>query len=89
MPYWHWYWNGCWIFPIVMPIAMLIIAGTAMHFLSRAGFRPPYMGMGMGMSDMHPPTHDDETAVEILNRRYAKGEITKQEHEQMKVDLEA
>jgi len=37
-----------------------------------------------------PPTHPaprEETALEILNKRYAKGEITKEEYESMKKDL--
>lgn len=32
---------------------------------------------------------DDETPLEILQKRYAKGKITKEEYEQMKHDLNA
>jgi len=31
---------------------------------------------------------DDETPLEILRKRYAKGEISRQEYEKMKKDLE-
>ncbi len=35
-----------------------------------------------------PPSQQDITAREILDRRYAKGEITREEYEQIKFDLE-
>ena len=35
----------------------------------------------------HKPTATDETPLEILRKRYAKGEITKEDFEQRKKDL--
>ncbi|MBW7941873.1 MAG: SHOCT domain-containing protein [Candidatus Kuenenia stuttgartiensis] len=60
-----------------------------------------YWGMGWGMWFIplliilivyllfknNSQSKDQETPLEILKRRYAKGEITKEEYEQMKSDL--
>ena len=37
---------------------------------------------------IYQPPRAGDSAIEILKRRYAKGEITKEEFEQMKKDLE-
>lgn len=60
-----------------------------------------YWGMGWGMWFIplliilivyllfknNSQSKNQETPLEILKRRYAKGEITKEEYEQMKSDL--
>jgi len=33
------------------------------------------------------PSHHEESALEILQKRYARGEITKEQYEEMKRDL--
>ncbi|HNB53102.1 MAG TPA: SHOCT domain-containing protein [Anaerolineales bacterium] len=35
-----------------------------------------------------PPSPQESTAQEILDRRYAQGEITREEYQQIKLDLE-
>jgi putative membrane protein len=40
-------------------------------------------------SESRPPERAPETALDILKKRYARGEITREEFEQMKRDLEA
>ncbi len=61
----------------------------------------PYWGMGWGMWIIplliilivyllfrnNSQNKNQETPLEILKRRYAKGEVTKEEYEQMKNDL--
>jgi putative membrane protein len=76
------WWGGWWLFPMIMCIAMVIFFFL---ILGRRGFRPPWMGY----SDRHHSSEstESETSLEILKKRYAKGEISKEEFEQMKRDI--
>jgi len=62
---------------IIMWILFLIVIGVAVYLIVQAtkskGLESPFR----------------ETPMEILKKRYAKGEITKEEFEKMKKDLES
>ena len=84
---------GMWIiFPIIMIPTMLIF--MYLMFV-RGGGGPRWRESGrehQGPSTAHDPrehatTGVSEDAMAILNRRYASGEITKVEFDQMKQDL--
>lgn len=77
---WMWHWGGMWIFPMIMFVVMIIF--IFLIFGSR-GWRPPWWEPG-GHNKQGGET---ESALEILKKRYAKGEITKEEFEQMKKDI--
>ena len=89
----HFWLEDMWIFPIVIPVVMIVMC--IVFYLvfgrrwcgrwSRTGwFGPPWRED----SDRHTGQGEDpETALEILKKRYAKGEITKREFDQMKKDL--
>jgi putative membrane protein len=76
--------GGMWIFPIIMIIVMLICLYL---FWGRRGsrlpFRPPWQDSGRYSGE----SRESETALEILEKRYARGEISKEEFDQMEKDL--
>lgn len=61
-----------WIFPVIFLVVLL--------FLFRSG--------GLPMCGRHGTRESGHTAREILDRRYARGEISREEYQQMKKDLE-
>lgn len=82
----YFWWGPMWIFPMIMPIVMVAALILCLYFV---------FGRGGGGTPWQPPgTHqatgrDTESPLDILKRRYAKGEITKDEYEQIKQDLQS
>ncbi len=73
--------GGMWIiFPIIMIPMML---GFMYMMFVRGGHGPPWRDSGSRRGE----SSESETASEILRRRYATGEITKEEFDQMSEDL--
>ena len=79
-----------WIFPIIMIIFMLIMMSVMM--LRRGGFGPPTQGASRDQSRPdsrrdYGDSRESETALEILKKRYARGDISNEEYEQIKHEL--
>jgi len=76
----EYFWSsGMWTIPVFMAVVMLV----ALYLIfGRDGWRGP-----CGRGDDSPPRRDSDTALEILKKRYAKGEISKDEFDRMKKDL--
>ena len=69
-------WNGfplMWIFPLLFLIVMVI-------FLFRSG--------GLPMCGSHGTHKREGSARELLDQRYARGEISREQYLQMKKDIE-
>ncbi len=69
--WWWWWWVG---------IAVLILIGLWLLAIWARTRRPP----GRGPGEMPP---DRDSARRILDERYARGEITREQYEQMRRDL--
>ena len=83
----HFWWGGWWIFPVVMPLVMILVLVILLYFVFGGGsFRRP-RGHDSDAQSTRPK--DSETAIEILKKRYAKGEINREEFEQIKKDLQS
>ena len=71
-------WNGMWLGGVFW----LIIIGLIIWLILNSSKRSHYR------YDLPPQNQNQqETPLDILKKRYAKGEITKEEFEQMKKDI--
>lgn len=77
---WMWHWGGMWVFPMIMFGVIIVFFFL---FFRRGRCRPPWLNSG----EYHREGGETDTALEILKKRYAKGEITKDEFEQIKRDI--
>ena len=73
-----WYPMGGWGFAFV-PFFWIIIVGGIVFFIAK--------GMS-GKNIQSPPGEKIKSALDILKERYAKGEITKEQFETMRKDIE-
>lgn len=71
----YFWWGPMRVMPMVMPIVMIVVLALCLYFL---------FGRVRSAGDL---PGREETPLEILKKRYAKGEITKEEFEQMKRDI--
>jgi putative membrane protein len=73
---WHmmhgWGWGFWWIFPVLMMALMVVACVFMMRF---------FMGHG------HSHRDDTSSAVQLLNERFARGEIPKEEYEEKRAIL--
>lgn len=71
----YFWWGGMWLFPILF----LIVVVLAAYLIARRG------GMTQRAGGAETPV--SEPALEIAKKRYAKGEISREDFLEMKKDL--
>ena len=74
--------SGMWIIPLIIILCFLLFK---LKVFRKGEFMPPWQDP----SESSGENRESGTVLEILKKRYAKGEITKNEFEQMKKDLQA
>lgn len=92
-PGWHSHGAGFWwICPLMMLFMFAIFAGVYFAVRRRRGeLRPPWRWMSEHLDARHLfegyQDATSESAVEILNKRYARGELDKAEYEEKKAAI--
>lgn len=76
----YFWWGGMWVFPLIMILVMLL---AVYLIFGRGRFRGPCWRS----DEDNAHRQDSETPLDILKRRYARGEISKEEFDRMKNDI--
>lgn len=81
------WWSGWWMFPFGMPILLVVVLMAVLYLIFGGGACGPHRWRDSDRPSSN--TGGSESAIEILRKRYAKGEIKREEFDQMKKDLSA
>lgn len=83
MPHEYFCGGWMWIFPVTAMIVCFAVMLVMVFGIFGRGFRAPWQGSGRYRDE----SLGKESALDFLKKRYAKGEISRDEFEQMKKDI--
>lgn len=84
MSYWWWKpWYYSWWGPFCFPL-LLILAGICLFLFFR---RSPHTDAAAGAGLPRPRREPQVSPLDIVNQRYARGELSREEFERLKQDL--
>jgi uncharacterized membrane protein len=79
---WHTGWSFWWVFPLVMFLMMVACAILVVRAM-RSGAGPMHCGWGhAGERSSNAASDHSASALQILNERFARGEIARSEYEE-------
>jgi len=75
----HWYYGGGgWTMMLLMLVFWVLVIAAIVYFVRWAA----------GSGSRATPPSANESALEILQKRYARGEISREQYQQLRQDLE-
>lgn len=76
--------HGMWSFPVVMPIIMISVMLAALYLMFGRGC---FVLNGRGQTNRSQTESHAGNPLDILNTRYARGDISGEEYERIKRDI--
>ena len=71
-------WFGMFMMPVMMVVFLVVVILIVIPLMRSMGMGPPWW------HGHNPPFPPQKTALDILNERFARGEIDRQEYEERK-----